>query len=70
MRCPRCFYLHRRLGVSPPKMIPLTLAIATDALKMNSMPYVVGDVSHPVWDEYNLNVNAYQHEDISCGEAI
>ena len=65
MRCPRCFYLHRRLGVSPPKMIPLTLAIATDALLKNEFDAIRGqDVSHPVWDEYNLNVNAYQHEDI------
>ena len=42
------FYLHRRLGVSPPKMIPLTLAIATDALLKNEFDAIRGqDVSAP-----------------------
>ena len=40
MRCPRCFYHHRRL-VSPPKMGAIDLAVATDALlKMNLIPFV------------------------------
>ena len=28
----KCFYFKRRLGLKPPRLIPLTLAIATDAI--------------------------------------
>jgi len=65
MRCPRCFYQHRRLGISPPKMVPLTLAIATDALLKNEFDAMRGQVSkHHVWENYGLNITAYQHQDI------
>ena len=34
IRCPRCFYQQRRLGLKQPSMVPLTLAVATNALLM------------------------------------
>ena len=65
MRCPRCFYMHRKLGVSPPKMVPLTLAVATDALLKNEFDEIRGTKkSHYVWDANGLNVTAFDHEDI------
>ena len=65
MRCPRCFYQHRRLGVSPPKMVPLTLAVATDALLKNEFDAIRGtDSKHHVWKIHGLNVSAYAHRDI------
>jgi hypothetical protein len=65
IRCPRCFYLDRRLGLKPPSMVPLTLAAATDALLKNEFDAVwdSGD-SHPLWVKHGLNVRAYQHPDI------
>jgi len=65
LRCPRCFYQQRRLGLAQPRMVPLTLAVATDALLKNEFDAIRGtNVSHPVWDKYNLNVSAYAHENI------
>ena len=32
LECPRCFYLHRRLGVGRPPGYPFTLNVAVDAL--------------------------------------
>jgi len=65
IRCPRCFYLQRKLGLKPPAMVPLTLAVATDALLKNEFDAIrESGASHPLWDEAGLRVRAYSHEDI------
>jgi hypothetical protein len=65
MRCPRCFYLHRKLKIQPPSCPPLTLAVATDALLKNEFDAIRGtDETHPLWTEHGLNVRAYAHDDI------
>lgn len=65
IRCPRCFYLDKRLGLKPPSMVPLTLAAATDALLKKEFDAVrTTGVSHPLWDKLGLKVRAYQHPDI------
>ena len=65
IRCPKCFYLQRRLGLKPPAMVPLTLAVATDALLKNEFDAIRGtDVSHAIWQRENLPVRAYPHADI------
>jgi hypothetical protein len=65
MRCPRCFYLHRKLKIQPPSCPPLTLAVATDALLKNEFDAIRGtETMHPLWVEHGLNVRAYPHEDI------
>ena len=28
IRCPKCFYFHRKLGLKPPSLVPLTLTVA------------------------------------------
>ena len=65
IRCPKCFYLQRKLGLKPPAMVPLTLAVATDALLKNEFDAVreTGS-SHPLWEREGLNVRAYKHENI------
>lgn len=65
LRCPRCFYLQRRLGVKPPAMVPLTLAVATDALLKNEFDAVrASGTMHPLWLREGLNVRAYVHPEI------
>jgi hypothetical protein len=62
IRCPRCFYQQRRLGLKQPSMVPLTLAVATDALLKNEFDAIRGqDVAHAVWQQHGLNVRAYVH---------
>ncbi len=65
IRCPQCFYLQRKLGLKPPAMVPLTLAVATDALLKNEFDAIrETGAGHPLWEREGLNVRAYQHEDI------
>ena len=66
LECRKCFYLKRRLGLKPPRMIPLTLAIATDAILKNEFDEVRGDEaqSHHVWETHALNVRAFSHTDM------
>ena len=65
IRCPRCFYLHRRRGLKPPSMIPLTLAVATDALLKNEFDAIrASGADHPIWRRENLNVEAYSNPHI------
>lgn len=65
IRCPKCFYLQRNLGLKPPAMIPLTLAVATDALLKNDFD-VVRETGgkHPLWERESLPVRAFKHADI------
>ena len=64
-RCPRCFYLQRRLGLKPPAMVPLTLAVATDALLKNEFDAIrESGVSHAIWQREHLPVRAYSHPEI------
>ena len=65
LKCPRCFYLHRRKGLKQLSRIPLTLAVATDALLKNEFDAIRGsDVSHPVWEANGLHVRAFAHPDL------
>ena len=46
-------------------MVPLTLAVATDALLKNEFDSFRGsDAVHPLWAQYGLDVSAYDHPDI------
>ena len=65
IRCPKCFYMQRKLGLKPPSMVPLTLAVATDALLKNEFDVVrQSGSSHPLWKREGLNLRAFQHNDI------
>ncbi|ACL72851.1 conserved hypothetical protein [Thioalkalivibrio sulfidiphilus HL-EbGr7] len=63
LRCPQCFYMERRRGVKSLKMVPLTLAVATDALLKNEFDAVrPTGAMHPLWEREGLNVRACNHE--------
>ncbi|MBM09499.1 MAG: hypothetical protein CMF69_07990 [Magnetovibrio sp.] len=66
LRCPRTFVLHRKYGVKPPSMAPLTLAIATDHLLKNEFDVYREKQSseHPIFRKYDLKVVPYQHTEI------
>ncbi len=65
IRCPCCFYQNKKLGLKPPAMVPLTLAVATDALLKNEFDAIRGtDIVHPVWLKYGLRVRAFQHAEL------
>ena len=65
IKCPLCFYTQRKLGLKPPAMIPLTLALATDALLKNEFDAVrASGASHPLWKQYGINVAAFQHTEL------
>lgn len=67
LKCPLCFYLHRKVGVRPPAMIPLTLAVATDALLKNEFDAIRGtDATHPIWEREGLRVRAFDHPEINA----
>lgn len=65
IKCPRCFKLQRGMGLKGLRMVPLTLAVATDALLKNEFDLVreSGD-SHPLWERERLDVRAYAHPDL------
>lgn len=49
IRCLKCFYMQRKLGLKPPSMVPLKLAVVTDALLKNEFDFVrESGLSHPL----------------------
>jgi len=56
LKCPRCFYLDRRLGFSPPSMPPFTLNNAVDHLMKNEFDgYRANKEAHPIMKQAGLN---------------
>lgn len=65
LKCPRCFYVHRKLKVPQMRRVPLTLAIATDALLKNEFDAIRDQgARHPLWDREGLDVRAFCHPDL------
>jgi len=65
LRCPRCFYLDRRLGIGQPSGPPFTLNIAVDALlKKEFDSYRAKAEPHPLTVQYGLVAVPYQHAEI------
>lgn len=65
IRCPRCFYLERQLGVKLPSTPPLTLAVATDALLKQEFDEVrTAGARHALWEREKLNVRGYTHPEL------
>ena len=62
LRCPRCFYLDRRLGVSRPPGFPFTLNSAVDELlKREFDVYRAKQVPHPYMVEAGVDAVPAQH---------
>jgi len=65
LKCPRCFYLDRRLGVSQPPNYPFSLNNAVDTLlKKEFDQYRSEQKPHPLCIESNINAIPFQHPDI------
>jgi len=62
IKCPRCFYMERKLKLKAHRMVPLTLAVAVDALLKNEFD-AVGESGKPhlIGEREGLNVRAFQH---------
>ncbi len=71
IRCPCCFYQSRKLALKPPAIVPLTLAVATDALLKNEFDAIRGtDIGHPVWRKYGLRVRPFQHQELENWRSV
>jgi hypothetical protein len=66
LRCPRCFYIDRRLGISPPPGYPFTLNSAVDALLKREFDiYREKQTQHPVMKAYGIEAVPFKHERLS-----
>ena len=60
-KCPYCFYLDRRLGISQPSGPAFSLNLAVDTLLKNECDgYRVQKCAHPIAIENNLEAIPYQ----------
>ncbi len=65
IRCPRCFYLDRRLGIDQPPTFPYTLNSAVDVLfKKEFDVYRAKQKPHPLMEQYGINAIPYNHKDL------
>jgi hypothetical protein len=65
LRCQRCFYLDRRLGVKHPDGYPFTLNNAVDELlKKEFDEYRAKGERHPLCKEHKVNAIPFKHEDL------
>lgn len=65
MRCPRCFYLDRRLGVSQPPGYPFSLNSAVDTLLKKEFDiHRAAGTRHPLVKAYGIDAVPLGHEKI------
>lgn len=63
LRCPRCFYLDRRLGVDQPQGFPFNLNSAVDhLLKKEFDVHRARQTAHPLMTAYKLPLVPFRHE--------
>lgn len=66
-RCPRCFYLDRRLGIDQPSIPAFTLNSAVDhLLKKEFDIYRVQQKPHPLMVANKLNAVPFKHPDLGA----
>lgn len=65
IKCPRCFYLDRKLGVSQPPGYPFSLNSAVDRLlKKEFDVHRANGTAHPLMEAYGLKAVPMAHERI------
>lgn len=65
LRCPRCFYLDRRLGVGQPAGFPFNLNSAVDYLLKKEFDLHRAEGSrHPLMSHYGIKAVPFAHKDI------
>jgi len=63
IRCQRCFYLDRRLGIGRPSMPGFSLNVAVDALLKKEFDFHRANAStHPLMEKYGIDAVPFQHE--------
>lgn len=66
LKCPRCFYLDRRLGVDQPEGYPFNLNIAVDLLlKKEFDRYRASRLPHPIMKEHGINAVPSPNENMN-----
>jgi hypothetical protein len=70
LKCPRCFYLDRRLGVQPPGMLSMTLNRAVDTLmKAEFDGFRQRQESHPAFLKHGIRAMPLSHSDITVWQS-
>lgn len=65
IRCPRCFYLDRRLGIDQPPGFPFTLNNAVDALLKKEFDiHRAKHEAHPLMKKYKIEAIPFAHENL------
>lgn len=63
VKCPRCFYLDRRLGISQPQGPSFTLNNAVDKLLKKEFDfYRAQQLPHPLMQEYDIDAIPFMHD--------
>lgn len=63
LKCPRCFYMDRRLGVGQPPGYPFSLNSAVDALlKREFDSHRSKGIAHPLMRLHNIDAIPFAHE--------
>jgi len=66
MRCPRCFYLDRRLGIDQPQGYPFNLNSAVDhLLKKEFDVHRAAGKAHPLMKHYGVDAVPYAHDELA-----
>jgi len=64
--CPRCFWLHKRLGIRPPGPPAMMLNRAVDELlKREFDAYRARAVPHPLMQEHGIDAVPFRHPDLA-----
>jgi CRISPR/Cas system-associated exonuclease Cas4 (RecB family) len=65
LKCPRCFYLDRKLGISQPSGAPFTLNIAVDSLLKKEFDiHRKNKTIHPLLIKNGIDAIPFDHSDI------
>ena len=65
IKCPKCFYLDRRLGIGQPGGFPFSLNSAVDKLLKKEFDiHRAAGTSHPLMKAYGLDAVPFAHEKI------
>jgi len=66
LKCPRCFYLDRRCGVTPPGSYAYTLNNAVDVLlKKEFDQYRIKNKQHPLCVKYEVDAVPFSHPNLN-----
>jgi len=66
LKCPKCFYFDRKMGISQPPGFPFNLNSAVDKLlKQEFDIYREKGVAHPIIKNYNVDAVPARHEKIN-----